>query len=357
MNNASLGMPPASVVEAVCRGYRAISEEPLHGKHELQVQISDHVMPRLAAFLGVSDDEVGLTRNATEALQLAALGAVLEPGQEVLMTTQEHPAGRRPWELRAAREGVRIREVFIPSPFDSPERVLELVEDALTPETGVLAFCHVTRGGHLYPVADLCTLARARGIISHVDGAQAIGMFPIDLRELGCDTYSVSLHKWLLGPAGTGALYVRRDTRERIASSFAESSVGEVPEYAPGGTADLPVRAGLTAALDFAEALGPELVARRTRYLSDYLKERLLTLPGVRILSGPTPATSCPASTIFEMDGVDALAAVPAIEELASTHIDEHQRDGHNAIRISTHVYNTRMEIDRVVAALQSLPG
>ena len=355
MNNASLGMPPASVAAAVAAGYEALSREPIRAKHDLGDAIATRVVPRLAAFLGSDPDEIVLTRNATEALHAAAIGTRLEPGDEVLITSQEHPAGRRPWEYRATRNGVKVNTVFIPSPFESEAQVVDLVEAALTPATRALAFCHVTRGGHLYPVAWLCELARERGIVSHVDGAQAVGMFPVELHELGCDTYSASLHKWLLGPMGTGVFYVREGARGRVESAFAHDATPEAPAYGPPGTAGLPLRAGLAASLDFAEALGIENVAARTRFLSDHLKERLATIPGMTPLSGPDRATSCPGSTIFELEGVDAVEAVAVLAERAKIHIDEHQRDGHNAIRISTHVYNTVAEVDRVVEELDGL--
>ena len=357
MNNASLGMPPAAVAEAVGAGYQALSREPLQGKNELGAFIAANVVPRMATHLGADPDEIVLTRNATEALHMGAIGVRLKPGDEVLITSQEHPAGRRPWEFRARRDGIKVNTVFIPSPFESEDQVLGLVEEALTPATRVLAFCHVTRGGHLYPVARLCAMARARGIVSHVDGAQAVGMFPVDLRELGSDTYSASLHKWLLGPMGTGVFHVRRDARDHVLSAFAHDATPEAPAYQPPGTAGLPVRAALGASLDFVEAVGIEQVAARTRYLSDYLKSRLVAMEGVTILSGPTPATSCPGSTIFEQEGVDAVDAVSLVARRGRIHIDEHQRDGHNAIRISTHVYNTTAEIDRLVDVLAGLPA
>ena len=355
MNNASLGMPPASVAAAVAAGYEALSREPIRAKHVLGDAIATRVVPRLAAFLGAGPGEIVLTRNATEALHAAAIGTRLDPGDEVLITSQEHPAGRRPWEYRATRHGVKVNTVFIPSPFASGAQVVDLIEAALTPATRALAFCHVTRGGHLYPVARLCALARERGIVSHVDGAQAVGMFPVDLHALGCDTYSASLHKWLLGPMGTGVLYLREGARDRVDSAFAHDATPEAPNYGPPGTAALPIRAGLGASLDFAEALGIENVGARTRFLSDYLKERLAGVRGMTPLSGPDHATSCPGSTIFELEGVDAVEAVAALAERAKIHIDEHQRDGHNAIRISTHVYNAVAEVDRVVEELDGL--
>ncbi|MEZ4417605.1 MAG: aminotransferase class V-fold PLP-dependent enzyme [Gemmatimonadota bacterium] len=351
MNHASLGMPPAQVVEAVHSGYAAISREPLHGKHALQEQIADVVLPGLAALLGVAAHELSLTRNASEALHLQTVGARLEPGDEVLITTQEHPAGSRPWAFRQSRDGVAVREVFIPSPLPSTGEVLERMEAAFTPRTRAIAFCHVTRGGHRYPVRELAELAHARDLLCLVDGAQAVGQFPIDLSELGCDAYSASLHKWMLGPAGTGFLYVREEARSRIRTAFAHDATLEAPAYDPPGTADFPVRAALAASLDFVRTLGLGRIEERCRVLSDHLKARLAEVPGLTLVSGAREL-SAPASTIFVKGDLDALAAVPLIEERAGTHIDEHQRDGHNAIRVSTAFYNTTAEIDRLVEVI-----
>jgi len=353
MNNASLGMPPGIVAEAVADGYRAISTEPLHGKHDLQDRITQTVMPTLAQTFGAEISEISLTRNATEALHLQTLSLALSPGDEVLITTQEHPAGHRPWMVRAARHDITVREVFIPSPLVSVEDVISRFESEITDRTRAVAFCHVTRGGHRYPVRELCTVARERGLTSLVDGAQAVGQFPIDLHELGCDAYSASMHKWMFGPAGTGFLYVRADARDGFSPAFEPGAAATGAEYAPPGTADFPVRAALATSLAFVERISLANVEDRCRHLSDHLKGRLAELDGCTLLSGPEHL-SAPGSTIFELAGLDALASVPRMEELARTHIDEHQRDGHNSIRVSTHVYNTRAEIDRLVDGLEA---
>ncbi len=355
MNNASLGMPPGSVADAAGAGYEALSREPLRAKTELSETVAGRVVPGLAVLLGADPGEISLTRNASEALHLAAFGARLRPGDEVLATSQEHPAGLRPWEVRAERDGIRLRAVAVPSPFESPGQVVELVRDAITPATRVVAFCHVTRGGHLYPVRRLCALARERGCVSHVDGAQAVGMLPVDLRDLGCDTYSASLHKWFLGPMGTGVLYVRADARERVDPVFSpRQSAGEAA-YRPPGTSALPLQAALAESLEFMEDVTVEAVEARTRHLSNHLKARLARIGRCTLLSGDGPDVSCPGSTIFELGGVDAVKAVGLVADRARIHIDEHQRDGHNAIRVSTHVYNTRAEIDRLAATLEEL--
>ncbi len=355
MNNASLGMPPASVATAVAVGYEALSREPLRAKNELSQAIADRVIPGLAALLGADPNELTLTRNASEALHLGAFGVRLRPGDEVLVTTQEHPAGLRPWEMRAERHGATLKKVFVPSPLASGDQVAALVEAAIAPATRVVAFCHVTRGGHLYPVRRLCALARERGCLSHVDGAQAVGLFPVDLHDLGCDTYSASLHKWFLGPMGTGVLYVRAGARERVASLFAPGRVESGSAYRPPGTSPLPLRAALAASLELMEDVTLEAVEARTRHLSDYLKLRLAEMERAALLSGGGPDVCSPGSTIFELDGVDAVEAVGLVAKRAKIHVDEHQRDGHDAVRVSTHVYNTEAEIDRLAGVLEEL--
>ena len=353
MNNASLGMPPAIVAEAVCEGYEAISQEPLHGKHDLQEKISRETVPNLAKTFGAERDEVILTRNASEALHMQAAGLKLKQGDEVIITTQEHPAGQRPWMFRQKRDGIVVKEVFIPSPLESADDVMERFEDAITKRTRAISFCHVTRGGHHYPVKKLASMARDHGLVTLVDGAQAAGQFPIDLKDLGCDTYAVSLHKWMLAPAGTGFLYVRKDSRDKIRSIFAPNlTIDKAPDFDPPGTKDFPVRAAIGTALDFVNTLGVENIEKRCRFLSDYLKSGLEEIKGVKILSGQMSDISAPGSTIIEKEGLDAMASVPMMEERIGTHIDEHQRDGHNAIRISTHIYNNRAEIDRLLDAI-----
>tara|TARA_B100000029_G_scaffold170986_2_gene167217 strand:- start:29128 stop:30420 length:1293 start_codon:yes stop_codon:yes gene_type:complete len=353
MNNASLGLPPRSVVEAVTNGYREISRDPIAGKRMLQEIIAERVKPLLAEIFKVETGELVLTRNASEGLYLQSAGLKLAPGDEVLITTQEHPAGHRPWMVREARDGIKVTEVFVPSPFVSGDDVVKRVETAIKSETKALSFCHVTRGGHRYPVKELVVLAKEHGLTVLVDGAQAVGQFPIDLSDLGCDAYSASLHKWLIGPIGTGFFFVRKTSRSSIQSPFSTDLTQGDPGYNPLGTISLPVYAALQVALDMILTLGLENIENRCRFLSDYLKESLEKVKGVEILSGNSPEISSPGSTIFEAQGVDAINFVTVMAEEHRMHVDEHQRDGHNAIRISTHIYNTQEEIDRLVTALR----
>jgi len=355
MNNASLGMPPMSVVDAVRTGYEGISKEPLHGKRELQDKIKKKVMPLLANTFNVKTDEMILTRNASEALFLQTLGLVLKKGDEVVLSTQEHPAALKPWIHRESKDGVILKYVFIPSPLVSKQDVVNRLMSAVSSKTKAISFCHITRGGHKYPVKEIANLARRKGIATLVDGAQAVGQFPIDIKNLGCDAYSASLHKWILAPSGSGFLFVRDSSKKYFESPFDLDASTINSFFDPPGTKDYPVRAAVGTALNFIDKIGLDNIEKRCRYLSDYLKKGLKKMKDITILSSNNPDLSAPGSTIFEKKGLDAVESVKIFEEKINFHIDEHQRDGHNAIRVSTHFYNTTDQIDLFLDTLNSV--
>ena len=355
MNNASLGMPPLGVLKSINNGYEAISKEPLHGKHDLQDSISKSVIPKLAKTFGVDEDEIVLTRNASEALDIQAHSVKLKRGDEIIISSQEHPAGLRPWLVRQKNDGIKIKTVFIPSPLKSVTDTVSRLSNAITSKTKAISFCHVTRGGHLYPLKEIVDMAKERNLLTLVDGAQAAGQFPINLSKVRCDAYSVSLHKWILAPAGTGFLFINKEAREKMISPFIYEKNQISPGFDPPGTKDFPVRAAIGTALDYINNIGLLNIEKRCRALSNYLKKGLIQIDGVKILSSPINKLSAPGSTIFEKAGLDAFKSVPMIENMINTHIDEHVRDGHNAIRVSTHIYNTKQQIDQLLEALSKI--
>src|SRR5437762_13255039 len=171
----------------------------------------------LAQFVGCSRDEIALLRNATEANSYIANGLEMQPGDEVLISDQEHPGGEQPWNLRAKRYGIVVKKFTLPLPPASASDVLNRVDAAITPRTRVLFISHITTTtGVVLPAKELSALARAKGILSAVDGAHVAGMMRLNLHELGCDMYTSSPHKWLQAPKGSGVLYVRDVGRDRL---------------------------------------------------------------------------------------------------------------------------------------------
>jgi len=361
-NTAGLGPSPRPVINAVVRCATELEKrcETGHDRFDL-------ARKRAAAFLHCEPDELAITRNTTEGMNVIARGLSLKAGDEVLMTTHEHPGGSIPWFALAKDRGVVVR-LFEPAPTAS--ETLDHIAAALTPKTRVVSISHVTCTlGQVIPIPALAELCRDRGIYLVVDGAQAVGMLPVDLHALGCDLYAASGHKWLLGPKGTGFLYVSR----RMFEHWRPTHVGAysnkqfdpdagVLELLRGarsaeyGTRNAADAAGLIAAIDFLDGLGMDRVARHGRNLADRFAESLRAIDGVEVLTPQEKASSAsiitfrfPDSCWTPWDWADKLRKEYRIRVRP---VGEHSL---NAIRMATHVFNTEDELNRTVHALDEL--
>lgn len=315
----------------------------------------------VAAFFGVKPTEVAFTRNATEGNATIASGLDLRPGDEVIFESHAHPGGSIPWMSRQRQQGIIVK-IFEPDPA-SAEGNLQRISDLITPRTRVLQVSHVTAPtGLRFPVEAMARLAQERGLWFHVDGAQSAGMIPINLAAIGCDSYATSGHKWMGAPHGTGVLYIQEDRLDEVAPtevgaySDAEYALPDVFAYHPTarrfepGTRDASGIVGLVAATAFMEQIGMERVAAYGQELARYLQEQLRALEGVTVLT-PTPASLSGSITTFKTDRV-------RYDELFRYFLAEHKlrcrvvtERGLDALRVSTHVFNSRAECDRVVAA------
>src|SRR4029077_20210860 len=209
--------PAPTVVHEACKRYMDWSNQaPVYHRGMIERNI-ETARRRLAAEFGADPEEIAITRNASESLQIAQMGIDLKPADEVITTEQDYPRMLTTWDQRARRDKIKVTRLDFPCPTTQAD-LLGRFEAAITPQTRVLHFFHITnQSGQLFPVRDLAQMARRRGIITVVDGAHALGHFPFKLSDLEMDYYGVSLHKWLLAPLGTGLLYVRRD---RIRSTW-----------------------------------------------------------------------------------------------------------------------------------------
>src|SRR2546429_8467845 len=175
------------------------------------------VRHRLAASFGCDAEEMAITRNASEALEIVQLGMPLERGDEVLTTTQDYPRMITTWKQRERRDGIVLKQITFPVPPPSQDALARRFEEAITPRTKVIHVCHITNlTGQIFPIKRICQMARGRGMEVIVDGAHAYAHFPFTRDQLDCDYYGTSLHKWLLAPHGTGFLYVGKAKIERL---------------------------------------------------------------------------------------------------------------------------------------------
>jgi isopenicillin-N epimerase len=314
------------------------------------------IRAKAAALLNASEAELAFTENVTSGESYIAAGLELEPGSEVITTNQEHEGGRSAWLVAEQRHKIKLSMVKLPPRIKNAEEVIDAFEKTITPKTKVLAFSHVLTGsGAILPVKDICAYARSRGIFTLLDGAQAFGHIPVDVKEIGCDAYVGCFHKWMLGPAGTGFLYVRKDVAPQIWSTVASGQWNNHEDngyrFTQRGTGSMSMMMGLEAALDFHAAIGAERVSQRIKYLGDYLREGLGKVPKATLYSPEDPAM-CAGITVY---GIEGVTGKQIQEEMWRRDRLRPRASGHRGVRHCTHIYNSPNEIDRSLKILREI--
>jgi selenocysteine lyase/cysteine desulfurase len=350
LNNGTVGSSPAPVLRAVFDGYYA--SEKLNEADPEDYPIWGYASwnqfrDPLAEFVGCKRDEIALLRNATEANSYIANGLDMKPGDEVLMTDQEHPGGESPWEVKAKRYGVVIKKVTLPKPVQNAAQVLNLFNDAITPRTRVMFFSHIsTITGVVLPARELCALARSKGILSAVDGAHVPGMMRFNVHDIGCDMYSSSPHKWLQAPKGSGFLYVRDEVIDRLWNTIATEGWDEpkirAERFQRIGSSNVPALCGLRASIKLANDIGLDRIEKRHRAQADYLLAEMQKR-GAESWTSPDPALRCGIVTV----NVPPLNRMDLENWLWKTHKIRIRGGEPHKLRLSTPYYVERKDIDR----------
>ncbi|MGH9314044.1 MAG: aminotransferase class V-fold PLP-dependent enzyme, partial [Vicinamibacterales bacterium] len=294
LNNGGVCPSPRVVHEALKRYLDISNQAPVYHMWQILEPNIESVRRRLAAAAGCDPEELAITRNASEALQIAQLGIELKAGDEVLTTNQDYGRMLDTWEQRVRRDKIKLTKIAFPVPPDRADLVRRF-EQAISPATKVIHFCHITNlTGQIFPVQEICAMARSRGIKTIVDGAHAFAHFPFTLADLECGYYGTSLHKWLLAPVGTGFLYVRRPLIKSLwpLTPAAESQTKDIRKFEEIGTHPAANHNAFAEALSFHEAVGGERKAARLRYLTRRWVDPLRPIPHVRILTNLAPAHS-----------------------------------------------------------------
>lgn len=354
LNNGTVGSSPAPVLRAVFEGYETSEKMNQTDPEDYPIwgyAAWNEFRDPLAAFIGCNRDEIALLRNATEANSYIANGVDLKPGDEVLMTDQEHPGGEHPWNLRAKRYGIVVKKIVVPKPLINADQILGLFNSYITPRTRVVFFSHITTvTGVVLPAKQICALARSKGVISAVDGAHVPGMMRLNLHDLGCDMYSSSPHKWLQAPKGSGFLYVRDEMIDRLWNTIATEGWDDVKLRAERfqriGSSNVPALWGLRAAVQLANDIGMDRIEKRQRQLCDYVLTAMVKR-GAQSWTSPTPSLRCAIATVN-------VPPVPRME-LENWLWKEKKiriRGGDpNKLRLSTPYYLSKADIDRFLDA------
>ena len=357
LNNGGVSPAPKVVQDALRRYVDYSNTAPVYTMWQVLEPQVESVRRRLAEDFGCDPEEMAITRNASEGLEISQFGIDLQPGDEILTTDQDYGRMLTTWEQRVRREGLVLKKVSFPTPPPSMQYLVDIFEEAITPRTKVIHLCHITNlSGQIFPVKKICQMARARGIETIVDGAHAYAHFPFKASDLDCDRYGTSLHKWLLAPHGTGFLYVRRD---KIKSTWplmaaAERQDEDIRKFEEIGTHPAGNHNAIAEALTFHQGIGAERKAARLRYLRDRYMRHFEGMPGVQIHTSFDPEQSCGLSNF----GIDGIAPAKIVGHMWKTKRIIVVGIGHpdaTGIRVTPNVYTTLNEIDTFVESFEEI--
>lgn len=360
LNNGTFGPSPYPVIEAVKEG---MMESDMHGQYGNW----ESTITKVAKFVGANDDEIALTHNVTEGINIGCWGIPLQKGDEVIITTHEHMGNAMPWLTRQKLDGIVIR-TYTPAP--TAAETLNRISSLINKKTRAIATPHIPcTQGQILPIKEICTLARDKGLFSIIDGAHGPGMIALDMHDMGCDTYASCCHKWMLGPKGTGFLYVRKGFQETLRTHgigaggdngkwdlmTTPATTGDFVASAHryfAGTQSNGLYTGVGAAIDLIESIGADNIYRRIKYMGKYAQDGLLAFGDKVELITPTEERSRAGVNGFRIKGVDfqKFFTMCMNEKIRIRGVNE---NGLNSLRVSTHIYNTKEEVDRLMAMIK----
>ncbi len=356
-NNASLGASSTHIQQATNTFRNLLDGFPSKYMWGGWEDEKEEVRRKVANLFSVSPEEIALTHNTTEGMNLIARSFDLNPGDEVILADHEHASGTIPWEVWQETKGITLVRPELPILPKTVSDLVEVYEKAITPKTKVISMCHIVNtNGMVLPVKQVSKMAHEKGILVAVDGAQSAGMFTIDLRDLNCDFYTASSHKWLFSPKGVGIFYAKKESQDFlkpliVARGHTDTSIRRLENY---NTRNLPEVLGLGASIDFHHIIGGERIHQRTFELKKYFRSKLegdsrftIKTPALDDLSG--------AIQVVEVNGQDVKDVKEQLWDRYGIDCRPMSSKGLNALRLSFAIYITKKDIDYLVAALKAL--
>ncbi|PWN06634.1 aminotransferase class V-fold PLP-dependent enzyme [Rhodohalobacter mucosus] len=357
LNNGGVSPAPDVVQDAMKRHLDYSNEAPVYTMWRILQPQKEAVRQRLARTFGTDTEEIAITRNASEGLQICQLGMDLLEGDEVLTTTQDYPRMITTFKQRERREGIRLKQFPIPVPAEDPDEIVSLFEQNITPRTKLILMSHMINiTGQILPVKPVVEMARRRGIPVIVDGAHTFAHFDFNRNDLGCDYYATSLHKWLFAPHGTGMLYVKKDRIRDLWPMMAapESLDSDIRKFEEIGTHPLANFISIAEALTFHEGIGPARKGARMKYLSDYWVEQLIDDDRFVLHTSRNPEYACGIVTA-QLKGIDCGELGNHLWRKYRIIVTPIKHPEFEGIRVTPNVYTTLKELDRFADAMKDV--
>jgi isopenicillin-N epimerase len=357
LNNGGVSPSPRIVTEALVRYIWQQEDATAYTMWQILEPQSETIRTGLAEMFGCDREEIAITRNASESLEILLMGMDFKPGDEILSTTQDYPRMLTTLKQRERREGLILKLVKIPIPPKNLNEITGAFEKGITPRTKLILISHqVNITGQITSVKAVCEMARARGIETIVDGAHSFAQFDFKQKDLGCDYFGTSLHKWLFAPKGSGLLFVKRDKIAKLWPLMAaeEKQNTDIRKFEEVGTHSAAPRLAIGEAMLFHNSMGGKRKEARLRYLSRYWMNQLKDIPKVSFNTSFDPNQSCAIANVH-IEGIDPSAIGSYLfnkHKVFTTPIIHEEFKG---IRITPNVYTTLGELDRFCGLMEDI--
>lgn len=355
LNAANLCPASRPVANALARETGSVDRDPSAQNRARLSGEKEATRKALAAFLRVTPEEIVIVRNTSEANNMVSSGLDLKPGDEVIVHADNHPSNLVAWREKAKRFGFSVVTVDQKNPHPGMAYYVDAYAKAMTPRTKVVTVTHLSSTvGDLFPVKEICRMARERGALSLVDGAQSFGLLDVDLADIQPDFYTGSAHKWPCGARECGVLYVNRAAHERVWPSIYSAypgAVGISRTFESFGQRDEATMIAFREALAFQTTVGRAAIERRSRALAQQAIAGLSKLPEVKVWTSPDPALNG-AVVSFLPGSLNPQRLGQALYERDRLGLAGRGTGDRGGLRASPHFYNTPEEVDRLVAAV-----
>lgn len=357
LNTASAGPTSERVLARTIEAWRRIEQNPVWMSYSAEpdsvVSAADRVRAKAATLVGASADEILLTNGTTDGITTIANSIRLREGDHVLLTTQEHHGGETGWQHRQRRDGIVVDRLSIPIGDNDSAAILRRFAEAIHSRTRVVSVSHVlSPTGLRMPIAAIAALARRAGALCIVDGAQAAGEIQVDVKALGCDAYATSGHKWLMGPKGTGFVYISKAAGAAIEPPqwlldrrFGSNSAGLGP---------IALDVGLGEAIDRLTAIGMPRIEQHNIALRNRIHAEFGRMHALALVSPPPGPLATALVAARLPDAIDARTLRERMHDRHRVIIKLAEQRWFNGIRFSPHIFNDEAQVDYGLAALRT---
>jgi selenocysteine lyase/cysteine desulfurase len=354
LNTGTLGPCRRAALDETLKRWEDLEAMPVsfYGRNGAEA-IAERTRAVAAKFLGCDLDEMAVTGSTTDGMNAVAQGLRLKAGDRILATNHEHSGGIQCWKYFEKYYGAAIDTVSLAPEEHDTETILSRIRAGIRKDTKLITVSHVfSSTGLRMPIAEISAIARARGVLCIVDGAQAAGAIRVNVRELGCHAYATSGHKWLMGPKGTGLLYIAKEAQSMIRPMQLEESYKTYTNS--NGVVNLPAILGLAVAIEYLDSIGIAKVEEHNLALRNQAFDRLTKSKRLKLVSPVAGPRAAPMVAGILPDGINKQAFVQMLLNKHRLSIrPTHNEFGFNGIRFSLHIFNTADEVDYAAAVVE----